>query len=56
MKHLYIAYPVLLILAVSSCSEHDDAQAHPSDASTPEAGDIKDLEDGVSIEDRKSVV
>jgi len=50
MKHLYIANSVLLILTVASCSEHDDGQAHPSDTTTPEAGDIKDFEEGVSID------
>ena len=50
MKHLYIAYSVLLILTVASCSEHDDGQAHPSDTTPPEAGNIKDFEEGVSID------
>ena len=50
MKHLYIAYSVLLILTVASCSEHDDGQANPPDKTTPKADDTKDFEEGVSID------
>ena len=53
MKHLYSAFLALIILTFSSCSEHDDGQAHPSETVSPEVGDINDLEKGVSIDRSK---
>ena len=53
MKHLYTAFLALIILTFSSCSEHDDGQAHPSETVSPEVGDINDFEEGVSIDRSK---
>lgn len=53
MKLLYTAFLALIILTLTSCSEHDDGQSHPSETVSPEVSDINDFEEAVSIDRSK---